>query len=87
MARAGVVVLGSVIAAWLFATAAQVGVYFWKFYIVHASVVAPFGLRPTRDDREVEAAILFAHANDSSGLPAVAVGRFWQPHRFNIRYD
>ncbi len=186
MARPSVVVLGSVVAAWLFAMAAEVGLYFWmppqplplrtiqwlgevgvsvdsvdrverlgtgastlrpngEFYIVHARVVAPFGLRPTWDDREVEVqtfagvggsmhdlrfavderaqarldrvtgrpgphhrvlgalqhedlifdlprnveqpAILFAPANDPSGLLAVAFGRFWQPHRFNIRYD
>ena len=30
MARARVVVLGSVLAAWLFAIAAEVGFYFWK---------------------------------------------------------
>ncbi len=30
MARASLVVLGSVMAAWLFATAAEVGLYFWR---------------------------------------------------------
>lgn len=74
MARAGGVVLGSLVAAWLFAMVAEVGLYFWRapqplplpstprangeFYIVRARAAAPSGLRG-----------------------------FWQPHRFNIRYD
>lgn len=115
------------------------------FYIVHARVIAPFGLRPTWDDRDVEVrtfagtggtqpearfgvdevaqavldrktgrpgsshlvlgaeqhedlvfdlprdveqpAVVFLQANDATGLIGFVFGQFWQPHRFNIRYD
>lgn len=115
------------------------------FYIVHARVVAPFGLRPTWHDSDVEVrtfahsgatmpeqrfsvdefaqalldrqtgrpgpqhlvrgaeqhedlvfdlprdveqpALLFLPANDPMGMMDVIFLRFWQPHRFNLRYD
>ena len=115
------------------------------FYIVHARIIAPFGLRPTWHDSDVEVrtfahtgatlpeatyevssaaqaeldghtgrpgavhevrgasqredlvfdlprdveqpGLLFLPANDPSGLIFWAVGRPWQPHRFNLRYD
>jgi hypothetical protein len=116
-----------------------------QFYIVHARIIAPFGLRPEWHDDDVEVrtfsgvggtmatmrftvderaqalldrqtgrpgprhvvrgaeqhedlvfdlprnveqpALLFLPANDPSGLLDLIVGSFWQPHRFNIRYD
>jgi hypothetical protein len=116
-----------------------------EFYIVHARIIAPYGLRPAWSDREVEVrtfagrggtmhdvrfsvderaqtlldretgrpgpehlvrgaeqrevlvfdlprnveqpALLFLPANDPWGLLSIVVGEFWQPHRFNIRYD
>jgi hypothetical protein len=115
------------------------------FYIVHARILAPFGLRPTWHDSDVEVrtfahtgatmparrftvdehaqsvldrltgrpgpvhlvrgaqqhedlvfdlprnveqpALLFLPANDPSAMVDVVFLRFWQPHRFNIRYD
>jgi hypothetical protein len=115
------------------------------FYIVHARVSAPFGLRPTWHDSDVEVrtfagngatmpeerfavdepaqtvldrltgrpgpthlvlgaqqhedlvfdlprnveqpALLFLPANDPAGLLDTIFLRFWQPHRFNLRYD
>lgn len=32
-------------------------------------------------------AIIFLPANDPAGLLELLFGRFWQPHRFNLRYD
>ena len=116
-----------------------------EFYIVHARIIAPFGLRPTWSDRDVEVrtfagnggtmhdlrfevdeqaqvlldrqtgrpgpehlirgaeqhetlvfdlprnveqpALLFLPANDPFGLLDIVAGHFWQPHRFNLRYD
>jgi len=116
-----------------------------EFYIVHARIVAPFGLRPTWHDSDVEVrtfsgsggtmrdlrftvderaqrildrethrpgpehlvrgaqqredlvfdlprdveqpALVFLPANDPSGLLDLLFGAFWQPHRFNLRYD
>lgn len=116
-----------------------------EFYVVHARVLAPFGLRPLWHDADVEVrtfsgsggtmrdrhfgvdeaaqAILdqktgrpgpthlirgaLAHedlvfdlpidveqpglvvgpANDPVGALHLLFGRFWQPHRFNLRYD
>jgi len=116
-----------------------------EFYIVHARVVAPFGLRPAWNDSDVEVrtfsgvggtmrdrtftvderaqetldritgrpgpthlvrgaeqhedlvfdlpreveqpGIVFKAANDPMGLLDIVFGGFWQPHRFNIRYD
>ena len=116
-----------------------------EYYIVHARVLAPFGLRPTWSDDDVEVrtfagrggtmhklrfnvdrtaqrlldretrragpehlvrgaeqhedlvfdlprdveqpALVFLPANDPLGLIDLAFGRFWQPHRFNLRYD
>jgi hypothetical protein len=38
--------------------------------------------------RDVEQpAIVFLPANDPMGMLELAAGVFWQPHRFNIRYD
>jgi hypothetical protein len=38
--------------------------------------------------RDVEQpGILFAPVNDPMGLLDIIFGRFWQPHRFNLRYD
>jgi hypothetical protein len=38
--------------------------------------------------RDVEQpALVFVPANDPMGLLDIIVGRFWQPHRFNLRYD
>ena len=38
--------------------------------------------------RDVEQpGIVFLPANDPIGLLDIIVGRFWQPHRFNLRYD
>lgn len=116
-----------------------------EFYIVHARMLAPFGLRPHWNDRDVEVwtfsgsggtmrdlrflvdeqaqaildaktkrpgpdhvvlgasqhedlifdlprnveqpGIVFLPANDPWGLLDLAFGDFWQPHRFNLRYD
>lgn len=116
-----------------------------EFYIVHARILAPFGMRPTWHDDDVEVrtfsgtggtmrnlvfnvderaqaildqqtgrpgpqhlvrgaaqredlvfdlprdveqpALLFLPANDPMGLLDLLFGRFWQPHRFNLRYD
>ena len=116
-----------------------------EFYIVHARVVAPFGMRPTWSDadavvetfsgsggtmhglrftidpaaqrvldartgrpgpvhlirgaeahedlvfdlpRDVEQpGLVIAPANDPAGVLDWLFGRFWQPHRFNLRYD
>lgn len=116
-----------------------------QFYVVHARIVAPFGLRPEWHDREVEVrtfsgaggtmhglrfgvdeaaqtlldrrtgrpgsdhlvrgasqredlvfdlprdveqpGIVFDEANDPAGMLDWLFGRFWQPHRFNLRYD
>lgn len=115
------------------------------FYIVHARLIAPFGVRPTWHDSDVEVrtfahtgatlpeaayevdsraqaeldrhthrpgsvhevrgasqhedlifdlprdveqpGLLFLPANDPSGLLFWVLGRPWQPHRFNLRYD
>lgn len=38
--------------------------------------------------RDVEQpGLVFLPANDPSGMLDVLFGRFWQPHRFNLRYD
>lgn len=116
-----------------------------EFYIVHARVIAPFGLRPEWHDSDVEVrtfagvggtmhdlrfaideaaqavldrethrpgpvhlvrgaeqhedlvfdlprdveqpGILVAPVNDPMGLLDIIFGHFWQPHRFNLRYD
>jgi hypothetical protein len=116
-----------------------------EFYIVHARILAPFGLRPTWDDNDVEVwtfsgsggtmrdrrftideraqatldrvthrpgprhlvrgaeqredlvfdlpadveqpGLLFLPANAPIGLAYIVFGRFWGPHRFNLRYD
>lgn len=116
-----------------------------EFYVVRARIVAPFGLRPTWRDSDVEVrtfsgtggtmpqrsfnvdegaqalldsvtrrpgathlvrgasqredvvfdlprdveqpAIVFLAANDPAGVLDWLTGRFWQPHRFNLRYD
>ncbi|HEX8806861.1 MAG TPA: hypothetical protein VF741_07920 [Candidatus Aquilonibacter sp.] len=116
-----------------------------EFYIVHARVVAPFGLRPHWSDsyvlvqtfsgvggsmrdrsftvdetaqrlldrltgrpgpehvvlgaaqhedlvfdlpRNVEQpGLVFLPANSPMGLVGLLFGEFWQPHRFNLRYD
>lgn len=115
------------------------------FYIVHARIIAPFGLRPEWHDDDVEVrtfsgsggtmrglrftvdepaqavldrqtgrpgrehlvrgaqqredlvfdlprnveqpALVFLPANDPAALFEMLFGRFWQPHRFNLRYD
>lgn len=115
------------------------------FYVVHARILAPFGLRPTWHDSDVEVrtfsgsggtmhderftvdekaqavldrqtgrpgpthlvrgaeqredlvfdlpvdveqpGLLFLPANDPMGLVYIVTGRFWGPHRFNLRYD
>lgn len=116
-----------------------------EFYIVHARILAPFGMRPTWHDGDVEVdtfaysgatrpparytvderaqavldrmtgrpgpvhevrgaeqhedlvfdlprgveqpALVFLPANDPSGMLDILFGDFWQPHRFNLRYD
>jgi hypothetical protein len=116
-----------------------------EFYVVHARIIAPFGLRPVWNDRDVEVrtfagtgktmpdrrfdvdavsqaildartgrpgpthlvrgaqqredlvfdlprnveqpALVFLPANDPWGLVYLLFGRWWQPHRFNLRYD
>jgi len=116
-----------------------------EFYIVHARALAPFGLRPVWNDRDVEVrtfagvggtmhdlrfaideraqavldrrtgrpgpehlvrgaqehddlvfdlpvdveqpGLVFLAANDPMGLLDLLFGHFWQPHRFNLRYD
>jgi hypothetical protein len=116
-----------------------------EFYVVHARIVAPLGLRPDwRDDygevrtfagrggtmrglrfsvngpaqalldkrtgrpgpvhlvrgavqhedlvfdlpRDVEQpGVVFLPSNDPIQLAGMLFGRFWQPHRFNLRYD
>ncbi len=115
------------------------------FYIVHARILAPFGLRPTWHDTFVEVdtfagrgatkpglrfrideiaqalldrrtgrpgpdhvvrgavqhedlvfdlphdveqpGLIFLPANSPEGMIEWAFGHFWQPHRFNLRYD
>jgi hypothetical protein len=50
------------------------GIGLLPIYVVHARIVAPFGLRPTPGQPfSVDERALF--------------GEFWQPHRFNLRYD
>ena len=116
-----------------------------QFYIVHARLIAPFGLRPTWHDSDVEVrtfsgsggtmrdvtfkvdekaqavldrqtgrpgpehlvrgarqredlvfdlpanveqpGLVFLPANDPAALLDMLFGQFWQPHRFNLRYD
>ncbi len=116
-----------------------------EYYVVHARIVAPLGLRPTWHDSDVEVqtfaingatmpprtfavderaqtildrqtgrpgsvhlvrgaqehedlifdlprnveqpGLVFLPANDPWALLGVVVGEFWQPHRFNLRYD
>ncbi len=116
-----------------------------QFYIVHARIVAPYGLRPTWRDSGVEVrtfayhgatqppgtyrideraqrvldamdgrpgpvhevrgasqredlvfdlpvnveqpGVVFLAANDPARILEWLFGRFWQPHRFNLRYD
>lgn len=116
-----------------------------EFYIVHARILAPFGLRPTWHDDDVQVrtfahagatmpvtqfavderaqalldrktgrpgpvhlvrgaqqredlvfdlprnveqpALVFLPANDPSAMLDAIFFRFWQPHRFNLRYD
>ena len=116
-----------------------------EFYIVHARIIAPFGLRPEWHDSDVEVrtfagsggtmhdvvfevdepaqamldrqtgrpgpvhlvrgaeqhedlvfdlprnveqpGLVFLPANDPAGMLDLVFGEFWQPHRFNLRYD
>jgi len=116
-----------------------------EYYVVHARIIAPFGLRPTWHDGDVEVhtfahtgatmpeqsfaideraqaaldkithrpgpvhlvrgaqqhedlvfdlprnveqpALLFLPANDPAALLDLLFLDFWQPHRFNLRYD
>ncbi len=115
------------------------------FYIVHARIIAPFGLRPTWHDSDVavetfahtgatmppqtftvdepaqavldrqtgrpgpehlvrgaqqhedlvfdlprnveQPALVFLPANDPTAMLDIVFLHFWQPHRFNLRYD
>ncbi len=94
MAQAGVAVLGSVIAAWLFAIVAEVGLYFGRppqpLLLRTTQWLGGVGVTIDSVDRVEHlgtGASRLRPNGDFYIVHARVVAPFWQPHRFNIRYD